>query len=198
MPSLDEQPCPLQPSAAPAGVSVGTRGQQLPLPLQGQGQGQGQEPPALTAAHEAHAFVTRLFAEMNTADVPSSPSAPDMPDALEAPPDTPDAIPAIPAIPATWPAAASLPLQEQQVLVLGLGASGLAMARWCARAGALVTVADTRSAPPQLATLQAELPQVRFVAGALTADLLQGAQEGLRIRSVYRSPGLSPQSIAPV
>ena len=32
----------------------------------------------------------------------------------------------------------------------GLGASGLAMARWCALAGAHVTVADTRDAPPQL------------------------------------------------
>ena len=42
-------------------------------------------------------------------------------------------------------------LQDLPVLVLGLGASGLAMARWCARHGARVTVADTREAPPQLA-----------------------------------------------
>ncbi|NMG68315.1 UDP-N-acetylmuramoyl-L-alanine--D-glutamate ligase, partial [Azoarcus indigens] len=32
------------------------------------------------------------------------------------------------------------------VLVLGLGESGLAMARWCARHGARVRVADTREA----------------------------------------------------
>ena len=34
------------------------------------------------------------------------------------------------------------------VLVLGLGESGLAMARWCARQGAELRVADSRAAPP--------------------------------------------------
>jgi len=41
--------------------------------------------------------------------------------------------------------------------VLGLGESGLAMARWCARAGARVTVWDSRDAPPQLAALREHL-----------------------------------------
>ena len=36
-----------------------------------------------------------------------------------------------------------------QVLILGLGQSGLAMARWCARWGAQVTVWDSREQPPQ-------------------------------------------------
>ena len=45
-------------------------------------------------------------------------------------------------------------LQDRHVLILGLGLSGLAMVRWCVRAGARVTVADTRAAPPQLAALQ--------------------------------------------
>ena len=40
-------------------------------------------------------------------------------------------------------------LQDRHVLVLGLGQSGLAMARGCARVGARVTVWDTREAPPQ-------------------------------------------------
>ena len=44
-------------------------------------------------------------------------------------------------------------LRDQQVLVLGLGTSGLAMARWCVRQGAHVTVLDTRESPPMLATL---------------------------------------------
>ncbi len=73
-------------------------------------------------------------------------------------------------------------LADLHVLILGLGASGLAMARWCARHGAHVTVADTREAPPQLATLAAELPQVRFVGGPLTAALV----EGQPVRAVYR------------
>ncbi|MFP5443349.1 MAG: UDP-N-acetylmuramoyl-L-alanine--D-glutamate ligase, partial [Betaproteobacteria bacterium] len=60
-------------------------------------------------------------------------------------------------------------LQDQQVLILGLGISGLSMARWCARHGAVVTVADTRDAPPQLSTLQAEWPRVQFVSGAFSA-----------------------------
>ena len=85
-------------------------------------------------------------------------------------------------------------LQGQHVLILGLGASGLAMARWCARAGAEVSVADTRDAPPQLAALQAEWPSVRFMAGPFSADLVQGTS----VRAVFRSPGLAPDVVAPV
>ncbi|CAN5723668.1 hypothetical protein BH11PSE13_BH11PSE13_26570 [soil metagenome] len=85
-------------------------------------------------------------------------------------------------------------LQDLHVLVLGLGASGLAMARWCARHGAHVTVADTREAPPQLATLQQDLPSAVFAGGPFSAALV----EGTSVRAVYRSPGLSPEAIAPV
>ena len=85
-------------------------------------------------------------------------------------------------------------LQGQHVLILGLGASGLAMARWCAHAGANVTVADTRDTPPQLAALQSEWPDVRFVAGPFGASLV----EGTSVRAVFRSPGLAPQVVAPV
>ena len=85
-------------------------------------------------------------------------------------------------------------LQGQHILILGLGASGLAMARWCAHQGAEVTVADTREQPPQLAALQAEWPGVRFVAGPFTAALV----EGTAVRAVLRSPGLAPEVVAPV
>jgi UDP-N-acetylmuramoylalanine--D-glutamate ligase len=85
-------------------------------------------------------------------------------------------------------------LQGQHVLILGLGASGLAMARWCAHAGADVTVADTRAAPPQLAALQTEWPAVRFVSGPFEASLV----EGTAVRAVFRSPGLAPEVVAPV
>ena len=85
-------------------------------------------------------------------------------------------------------------LQGQHVLILGLGASGLAMARWCAHAGADVSVADTRDTPPQLAALQAEWPAVRFVSGPFVPSLV----EGTSVRAVFRSPGLAPDVVAPV
>lgn len=85
-------------------------------------------------------------------------------------------------------------LRDQNVLILGLGHSGLAMARWCTRHGAQVTVADTRPAPPQLAALQAECPGARFVTGDFDEALLtQGAWT-----LVARSPGLAPAQLAAV
>lgn len=78
-------------------------------------------------------------------------------------------------------------LQAQTVLVLGLGDSGLAMAVWVARLGASVRVWDSRAAPPQLAALQASLPEARFFSGELAEAELQGV--GL----VLKSPGLSPR-----
>ena len=85
-------------------------------------------------------------------------------------------------------------LHNQSVLILGLGDSGLAMARWCARLGAQVQVVDTRAEPPHLAALRAELPSVKFVHGAFDASLVEGQD----VRAVFKSPGLSPESVAPV
>jgi UDP-N-acetylmuramoylalanine--D-glutamate ligase len=83
-------------------------------------------------------------------------------------------------------------LRDLPVLVLGCGASGLAMARWCAMHGAQVTVADTREAPPQLQLLREQVPNARFVAGEFNAALIEGQ------RLVLRSPGLTPEQVAPV
>ncbi len=83
-------------------------------------------------------------------------------------------------------------LQNQHVLILGLGDSGLAMARWCARQGAQLTVADTREEPPRLGDLREQIPQASFVAGPFSESLLQG------VAAVFRSPGLSPAQVAPV
>ena len=85
-------------------------------------------------------------------------------------------------------------LQDQAVLILGLGHSGLAMARWCARQGAQVTVADTRENPPQLQALREQLPAARFVGGPFDPALV----EGTPVRAVLRSPGLTPAALAPV
>ncbi|MCF8211289.1 MAG: UDP-N-acetylmuramoyl-L-alanine--D-glutamate ligase [Rhodoferax sp.] len=79
-------------------------------------------------------------------------------------------------------------LSGQKVLVLGLGASGLAMARWCIRQGAAVTVVDNRTQPPQLRQLRDTLPVVEFVCAALDASLV----EGTTFRAVFVSPGLAP------
>ncbi|MDB5742856.1 MAG: UDP-N-acetylmuramoylalanine--D-glutamate ligase [Polaromonas sp.] len=82
-------------------------------------------------------------------------------------------------------------LAHKNILVLGLGASGLALARWCDRCGANVTVADTRPVPPQLAQLQASVPAARFITARLDAALLDGAEFHL----LLKSPGLSPASV---
>jgi UDP-N-acetylmuramoylalanine--D-glutamate ligase len=85
-------------------------------------------------------------------------------------------------------------LQDQHVLILGLGISGLSMARWCVRHGARVTVADTRENPPSLTALQTECPAADFVAGAFDEGLLARAAWKL----IARSPGLPPDQLAPV
>lgn len=77
-------------------------------------------------------------------------------------------------------------LQKPHVLVLGLGESGLAMARWCGLNGCRVRVADTREAPANLAFLQAELTTAQFVGGPFAESLLDD------IGLVAISPGLSP------
>jgi UDP-N-acetylmuramoylalanine--D-glutamate ligase len=85
-------------------------------------------------------------------------------------------------------------LAQKNVLVLGLGASGLALARWCARWGAQVTVADTRPAPPQLQALRAHVPAATFIHAGMNEALLASAAFDL----VLKSPGLSPASVAGV
>ncbi len=85
-------------------------------------------------------------------------------------------------------------MNDQPVLVLGLGASGLSMARWCVRQGARVTVADTREAPPQLGALRNDCPQAVFVSGAFDENLLTRENWAL----VARSPGLAPDALQAV
>jgi UDP-N-acetylmuramoylalanine--D-glutamate ligase len=73
-----------------------------------------------------------------------------------------------------------------RALVLGLGASGLAIARWLATQGHALRVADTRADPPQLQALREELPQAEFRAGTFATGLLDG------VDLLALSPGLSP------
>lgn len=85
----------------------------------------------------------------------------------------------------------------KHVLVLGLGESGLAMARWLVYCGAGVRVADTRgeaALAERLAALRAEAPAAEAVLGqALAPSLLDG------IDFVAVSPGLAPEGeLAPL
>jgi UDP-N-acetylmuramoylalanine--D-glutamate ligase len=56
-------------------------------------------------------------------------------------------------------------LTNKKVLVLGLGDTGLSMARWLARQGARVSVADSRESPPHAERLKAEVPGAVLFAG---------------------------------
>jgi UDP-N-acetylmuramoylalanine--D-glutamate ligase len=79
-------------------------------------------------------------------------------------------------------------LANLNVLVLGLGDSGLAMATWCARHGAAsVRVWDSREVPPQREALALAVPTATLATGALEGSLLDGVQ------LVLKSPGLSPR-----
>jgi UDP-N-acetylmuramoylalanine--D-glutamate ligase len=77
-------------------------------------------------------------------------------------------------------------LKDATVLVLGLGESGLAMARWCARAGAGVRVWDSRENPPHAATLAEQVPAAQRLRGELSPAALDG------VLRVLKSPGLAP------
>ena len=63
----------------------------------------------------------------------------------------------------------------RKVVVLGLGDTGLSMARWLARRGASVRVADSRAAPPHATRLARELSQAPLATGKFSDATLAGA-----------------------
>ena len=77
-------------------------------------------------------------------------------------------------------------LNDIDVLVLGLGESGLAMARWCTRHGARVRVGDSRDAAPGDAALAETLPAAQRLRGELSDEAFAG------VKLVLKSPGLAP------
>jgi len=64
--------------------------------------------------------------------------------------------------------------KDKLVLVLGLGETGLSLARWLSVQGAHVRVADSRAHPPGLDVLQRDCPQAEVRCGAFGDSLLQG------------------------
>ena len=61
-------------------------------------------------------------------------------------------------------------LKGKRVLVVGLGESGLAMAKWLHRQGAFVRVADSRTSPPNVDALQQVAPGAELLAGPFAAQ----------------------------
>ena len=78
-------------------------------------------------------------------------------------------------------------LRGKATLVLGLGQSGLAMARWLVRQGACVRVADSRRSAPQVDALRAALPEVTVLAGPFAPEAFAG------VELIAISPGVPVQ-----
>ncbi|WP_090458807.1 UDP-N-acetylmuramoyl-L-alanine--D-glutamate ligase [Nitrosospira sp. Nsp1] len=76
-------------------------------------------------------------------------------------------------------------LRNKTVLVLGMGETGLSMAKWLSRMGANVRVADSRTAPPCMEDLKQALPHALMFTGAFTAEAFAG------IDLIAISPGVS-------
>ncbi len=79
-----------------------------------------------------------------------------------------------------------LAYQGKRALVLGLGESGLAMARWLARFGVALRVSDTRNEPDRLPALRESIPDAEFIGGPFATTLLEG------VDFIAVSPGLAP------
>ncbi len=78
-----------------------------------------------------------------------------------------------------------LTLKDKQVLVLGLGDTGLSALRWLARQGARLSVADTREAPPNIDALKLKMPDVSMHLGAFKPEVFTQAEV------IVVSPGVS-------
>lgn len=78
-----------------------------------------------------------------------------------------------------------LTLKDQQVLVLGLGDTGLSALRWLKRQGALLSVADTRQLPPGVEAVRTEMPEVKMYLGEFNPEVL------IKTNLIVISPGVA-------
>lgn len=75
--------------------------------------------------------------------------------------------------------------RDKKVLVLGIGETGLSMAKWLSRKGASVAAADSRAVPPFIEAMKRSLPEVRVFTGAYPAEAFAG------VDLIAVSPGVS-------
>jgi UDP-N-acetylmuramoylalanine--D-glutamate ligase len=70
----------------------------------------------------------------------------------------------------------TIPLKDKNVLVLGLGETGLSALRWLRKQGARLSVADSRDTPPNLEALKTEMPDVTVFTGAFQPETFKGQE----------------------
>ena len=75
--------------------------------------------------------------------------------------------------------------QPQRTLVVGLGVTGLSVARFLAARGVEVAVTDSREAPPELEAIRRELPDVALFVGGFDASIFARAER------IVLSPGVA-------
>ena len=80
----------------------------------------------------------------------------------------------------------SLISTTRRKVIVGLGATGVSVARFLARRNEDFCIYDTRDAPPGLSVLRAEVPEARVLTGAPPHDVLDTAGE------LIVSPGIAP------
>jgi UDP-N-acetylmuramoylalanine--D-glutamate ligase len=74
--------------------------------------------------------------------------------------------------------------ERYDAVIVGLGESGYACARYLAAQGRRIAITDSRAQPPRLADTQNRLPDVPLILGGFDAELLQRADE------IIVSPGV--------
>ncbi len=76
-------------------------------------------------------------------------------------------------------------LYGKTILVLGMGETGLSMAKWLSRIGSNIRVADSRAAPPNLCALEHVISAAQIFTGPFSTKILKG------VDFIAISPGIS-------
>lgn len=90
----------------------------------------------------------------------------------------------------------SLIASDQLKIVIGLGQTGLACARFLAAKGERFLVVDSRENPPGMDELATELPEVKLICGPFETDLLSSASELILSPGVAQSDPVIQAAVA--